>query len=92
MQQPPVPVQAPCCHALQPDRLGLQHAGSALQVIGIVKMTNCRLSYAVPCAVSGAAVWPSQQELLSCSTFPIPPERLVEMAREVLRAGERQEL
>jgi hypothetical protein len=27
------------------------------------------------------------QELLSVSTFPIPPERLIEMAKDVLRAG-----
>jgi hypothetical protein len=30
------------------------------------------------------------QELLSCSTFPIPPERLIEMTKDVVRAGEHQ--
>lgn len=29
----------------------------------------------------------NEEELLSHSTFPIPPERLVEMAKDVLRAG-----
>jgi hypothetical protein len=28
------------------------------------------------------------QELLSRSTFPIPPEQLIDMAKDVIRAGE----
>jgi hypothetical protein len=38
--------------------------------------------------VAAASALPALQELLSRSTFPIPPERLVEMAKDVLRAGE----